>query len=341
VSAQAAPIGYFWGDDGYGLEAEAAALGRDVAGEGPPLTRWRASGAATRVAEIAERVGTGTLFGGGTLVVVEDPSPLVRARADRDALVATLGAVAPGNALAFLEPSDGSGHRAKSLEELAAAVSASGGRVRQRVAPKEGAMARWIGERAAERRIAIEPAAADLLARRVGGFVREGDIDRRRQGQLAVAELEKLALYRLEAPIRREDVEALVADAVPGSTWALLDAVGARRTRETADLLERVLAVTAEPVVLSMLHRRVRELIAMMDAQLHGETIQDAARAMKLKEYPARKLWEQAQGWRPDELDGALEGLLDLDATLKGEAAADGRRRRLAFLLWVAEHVAR
>jgi DNA polymerase III delta subunit len=90
-----------------------------------------------------------------------------------------------------------------------------------------------------------------------------------------------------------------------------------------------------------MLHRRVRELIAMLDAQLHGETIQDAARAMKLKEYPARKLWEQAQGWRPDELDGALEGLLDLDATLKGEAAADGRRRRLAFLLWVAEHVAR
>ena len=341
VSPQAAPIGYFWGDDGYGLEAEAAALGREVAGDGPPLTRWRASGAATRVAEIAERVGTGTLFGGGTLVVVEDPSPLVRARADREALVATLGAVAPGNALAFLEPSDGSGHRAKSLEELAAAVSASGGRVRQRVAPKEGAMARWIGERAAERRIAIEPAAADLLARRVGGFVREGDIDRRRQGQLAVAELEKLALYRLEAPIRREDVEALVADAVPGSTWALLDAVGARRTRETADLLERVLAVTAEPVVLSMLHRRVRELIAMLDAQLHGETIQDAARAMQLKEYPARKLWEQAQGWRPDELDGALEGLLDLDATLKGEAAADGRRRRLAFLLWVAEHVAR
>ena len=341
VSAQAAPIGYFWGDDGYGLEAEAAALGREVAGDGPPLTRWRVSGAATRVAEISERVGTGTLFGGGTLVVVEDPSPLLRARADRDALVATLGAVAPGNALAFLEPTDGSDHRAKSLEELAAAVSARGGRVRQRVAPKEGAMARWIGERAVERRIAIEPSAAELLARRVGGFVREGDIDRRRQGQLAVAELEKLALYRLDAPIRREDVEALVTDAVPGSTWALLDAVGMRRTREAADLLDRVLAATPEPVVLSMLHRRVRELIAMLDAQLHGELIQDAARAMKLKEYPARKLWEQAHGWRPDELDGALEGLLDLDATLKGEATADGRRRRLAFLLWVAEHVAR
>ena len=242
-----------------------------MAAGGAPLAPWRVTGSTTRVAEIAERVATATLFGGGALVVVEDPSPLLRARADRDALLATLGAVAPGNALVFLEPTDGSGRRAKSLEELAAAVSAIGGQVRQLVAPREGALARWIRDRAGERRIAIEPAAADLLARRVGGFVREGDIERRRQGQLAIAELEKLALYRLDAPIRREDVEALVADAIPGSTWALLDAVGSRRTREAADLLDRVLEVKPEPVVLTFLHRRIRDLIAVLDAQLRGE----------------------------------------------------------------------
>jgi competence protein ComEC len=337
------PLGYFRGDDGYGLEAAAAALGRDAAAGGPPLTPWHVSGTTTRVAEITERVATATLFGGGTLVVVDDPSPLLRARADREALLATLGAVAPGNALAFLEPTDGSPRprRARSLEELEAAVKEIGGDTRQFIAPKEGAMARWIGERAAERRIAIEPAAADLLARRVGGFVREDDVNRRRQGQLAVAELEKLALYRLDAPIRREDVEALVADAIPGSTWALLDAVGSRRTREATDLLDRVLAVSPEPVVLTVLHKRIRDLIAVLDAQQRGELVQDAAREMKMKEYPARKLWEQAHGWRPDELDAALDGLLDLDATLKGETAADARRRRLAFLLWIAEHVAR
>jgi len=339
--AERAPLGYFWGDDGYGMEAAAAALGRDTAAGGQPLTPWHVSGTTTRVAEIAERVATATLFGGGALVVVEDPSPLLRARADRDALTATLGAVAPGNALVFLEPGDGSGRRAKSLEELAAAVAAMGGLVRQLMAPKEGAMARWISERAVERRIAIEPSAAELLARRVGGFVREGDVDRRRQGQLAVGELEKLALYRLDAPIRREDVEALVTDAIPGSTWALLDAVGSRRTREATDLLDRVLDAAAEPLVLSVLHRRVRDLVSVLDAQLRGESVQETARTMKLKQYPAEKLWEQARGWRPDELDAALDGLLDLDATLKGEAAAGARRRRLAFLLWIAEYVAR
>ncbi len=293
-----APLGYFWGDDGYGLDVAAAAVGRNVAGDGPPLAPWHVSGATTRVGEVAEHVSTATFFGGGTLVVVEDPAALLRARADRDALFATLGAVAPGNALVFLEPTDGSQRRAKALEELAAAVSAAGGQVRQLVAPKEGGMARWIGERAAERRIAIEPAAAELLARRIGGFVREGDVDRRRQGQLAVAELEKLALYRLDAVIRQGDVEALVADAVPGSSWALLDAVGSRRTRDAADLLDRVLVTTPEPVILTFLHRRIRDLIAILDAQSRGESLQNAARAMKLKEYPARKLWEQARAWR-------------------------------------------
>ncbi len=335
------PLGYFYGDDGYGLEAAALALGRDAAAGGPALTPWRVAGSGIRVADVAERVATATMFGGGTLVVVEEPAPLLRARGERDALLATLGAVAPGNALVFLEPTDGSTRRARSLEELAAAVGAIGGEVRQLIAPKENGMARWIGERAAERRIPIEPAAADLLARRVGAFVREGDIDRRRQGQLAVAELEKLALYRLDAPIRREDVDALVVDAIPGSTWALLDAVGSRRTREAADLVERVLAASPEPVVLSVLHRRVRELISVRDAQVRGESIQDAARELKLKEYPARKLWEQARAWRPDELDAALEGLLELDAALKGEAASDSRRRRLAFLVWIAERAAR
>ena len=337
-----APLGYFWGDDGYGLEAAAAALGESVADGGQPLRPWHVSGSTTRVAEIIERVATATLFGGGTLAVVEDPSPLVRTRADREALCATLGAVAPGNALVFLEPTDGSSKpRSKSLEELEAAVKEIGGDTRRFIAPKEGAMARWIGERAAGRRIAIEPAAADLLARRVGGFVREGDVDRRRQGQLAVTELEKLALYRLDAPIRREDVEALVADAMPGSRWALLDAIGSRRTREATDLLDRVLSATPEPVVLSDLHRRVRDLISVLDAQLRGELVQDTARAMKMKEFPARKLWEQARGWNPGELDAALDGLLELDATLKGEGTSDARRRRLAFLLWIAEHVAR
>jgi len=335
-------LGYYWGDDEYGLEAAAVALGRRSADPGaePPVA-WRTTGAATRAAEIGERVATGTLFGGGTLAIVEDPGPLVRAKADREALLAAMAAVAPGNALVFLEPVEGTARRPTSLEELAAAVAAAGGEVRQVAAPREGGMARWIEERATERGMRLERGAAEALARKIGAFVREGDVDRRRQGRLAVAELEKLAVYRLDAPVRAEDVDALVADAVPGSTWAFLDAVGSRRAREAAALLERLLETTPEPVLVAVLHRRIRDLLLVGDYRERGETLQGTARALKLKEYPARKLWEQGHAWRGDELVGALEGLLELDSALKGERSADVRRRRLAFSLWLAERVAR
>lgn len=335
-------LGYFWGDDEYGLEVAAAALGRQAAGPGgEPLLPWRTTGAGTRAAEIAERVATATLFGGGTLVIVDDPGPLVRTKAERDALLTAMSIVAPGNALAFIEPVDGGARRTKSLEDLAVAVGAAGGEVRQVVAPRESGMARWIEDRATERGIRLERGAAEALARKVGAFVREGDVDRRRQGRLAVAELEKLAVYRLDAPIRPEDVDALVADAIPGSTWAFLDAVGARKAREAVDLLDRLLETTPEPVLVAVLHRRVRELLLVADHRERGDTIQVTARALKLKEYPARKLWEQGMAWRQGELGAALEGLLELDATLKGDGGSDVRRRRLAFSLWIAERVAR
>jgi len=335
-------LGYYWGDDEYGLEAAAVDLGRRTAGPGAELpVAWRTTGATTRAAEIAERVATGTLFGGGTLAVVEDPGPLVRTKADRESLLAAMAAVAPGNALAFLEPVDGTARRPKALEDLAAAVAAAGGEIRQVAAPREGGMARWIDERAAERGMRLERGAAEALARKVGAFVREGDVDRRRQGRLAVAELEKLAVYRLDAPVRAEDVDALVADAVPGSTWAFLDAVGSRRAREAEALLERLLETAPEPVLVAVLHRRIRDLLLVGDHRGRGETLQETARALKLKEFPARKLWQQGHAWREDELLGALEGLLELDTTLKGDRATDARRRRLAFSLWLAEWVAR
>jgi DNA polymerase III delta subunit len=337
----AAPLGYYWGDDSYGVNHGPDALAVRLAGDGPPLDRLRMNGIATTAAEIGEKVATATLFGGGTLVVVADPGPLVATKPLAVRLNEALSAVAPGNGLAFLDAVDGTARRPASLEALRKSVADAGGDVREFPAPTRDQMARWIGERARERDIRISPAAAALLAERVGANVRERDVDRRRQGELAVSELEKLAVYRLDGQIVPEDVQALVADAVPGSTWAFLDAVGTRSAREAAGLLDRLLETTPEPVLVAVLHRRIRELLLVADHRERGETIQATARALKLKEFPARKLWEQGHAWREDELIGALEGLLELDAALKGERGSDARRRRLAFSLWLAERVAR
>lgn len=342
--SRTAPIGYYWGDDAYGIARAAHDLGRRM-GEsaGTPLTRWSVNGDSTTAADIGERVATATLFGGGTLVLVSDPAPLLQSKADREALVAVLPLVAPGNALAFLEIVDGSQRASAALEGLRTAVAAAGGEVVPFRAPRQGEMAMWIERRAREDGIRLARGTAQELATRIGAFVREGDIDRRRQGEIAVGELSKLALYRPGQEIAPEDVRALVAEAIPASAWAMLDAVGSRRSQQAVELLDLLLDTMPEPVVIVLLHRRIRELIEVADLLDAGATPASLVRTLRLKPFRAERLAEQAHAWTLDELTDALDGLLGLDVLVK---SADGvyaspRQRRLAFTLWVLDRVGR
>ena len=335
-------LAHFRGDDSFSLDRAAQGVADRLAAEtGSPPERWRTSGTETSLAQLAERIATAPLFGGGTLAIVADPGPLLRSKADREGLERAIGSLAPGNGLVFLE-STGDGRRAAALEGLEAAVKAAGGEVREFKAPREAGLAAWIGQRAAERGIALDAAAAEELARRVGGFVREGDVDRRGQGALAVAELEKLALYRPGAAITKGAVAELVAAVVPDSTWAMLDAVANRKTREAAALLDRLLETTPEPVILAQLHRRIRELLELADRLNAGVPLAKAAMAIGVRsEFRARLLAGQARAWTVDELEDALEGVLELDAMVKNapDAVTSERQRRLAFTLWVEERV--
>lgn len=334
-------VGFYWGDDVFGLERAAQLLGQRVAEDaGGPIERWQVAGDETTLDRIAERVATAPLFGGGTLAVVLEPAPLARSKHDRERLIAVIGQVAPGNALALVETVDASGRRSTAMDPVRDAVRDTGGEVREVRAPREGEMAAWIEARAAERGVRLARGAARALAERVGAFVREGDIDRRRMGVLAVTELEKLALYRPDGEVTADDVAALVPEAVPASLWAFTDAIGRRRAGPAATQLMAILDSTPEPVVVAILHRRLRELIELADRLEAGEPLPAVARAMKLKPYRAERLAEQANAWTVAELQAALEGLLVLDARIKGVEGSSERQRRLAWSLWIEDAVA-
>jgi DNA polymerase III delta subunit len=333
-------LAVFWGDDGYGLDQAVASLARQMTeDDGAAPERHTLDGAATTVGRIGELVATAPLFGGGTLVIVRDPYPLMRSEDAARGLLAVLDAVAPGNALAFVSalervPKAPPAYVAK----LRDAAAARGGRTAELRAPTEGRLAAWIEARAAERGVHLGRGAAHELATRVGGFVREGDVDRRRMGQLAVAELEKLALYRGSDPVSTDDVVALVSEAVPASSWAFLDAVGERDARRAGTLLPGLLAAVPEPVLVAQLHRRMRELLISRDAA--GSS---PPQLMKLlgssSGWAVEKLVGQAARWTVEELEAALEGILELDDRIKGSTPATDAQRRLAFTLWIAEHV--
>lgn len=338
-----ATLAYFHGDDAWGLERAADVAFERFEAAAPGLERMRVSGDATTAGRIAERVATASLFGGGTCVFVFDPGPLVRTKEDRDAVISLLDTVAAGNGIVFLESNDGSNRRPAALVAIEKAIAAAGGEVRQVKAPREGQLAGWVEQRARERGVTLGPGAARELATRVGGFVHEGDVDRRRQGQLAVGELDKLSLYRPTGAVSVDDVRALVAEVVPGSAWAFLDAVAQRRVPKALELLERVLESTPELVLMAQLHRRVRELIEVADHLAAGASPGSLVRTLGLKPFRAEKLVEQARTWTQPELDAALEGLVELDATLRGAPGtpAGEAQRRLAFVLWVGDRVGR
>ena len=348
VAAAHAPLAYFWGDDGYGLEAAAEAFRHDASrfpGGAPERTRTQIEAGNPRagLAELTERTATGVMFGSGVLVLVSGIGNAVRRTADRDALLAALAVLAPGNGLVILEETD-SGTKEPPGKAVVEAIRAAGGEVRRYEAPRESGLAAWLEARARERSLTLAPGAARELATRVGGFVREGDVDRRNQGRLAVMELEKLGLRHADgsAPITVDNVRELVAEAVPGTIWGFVDAVGMRQRARSLELLERLLDATPEPVLLAVLHRRIRELLEVADRLASCETPGSLVRSMRLQPFRAEILVRQAAAWSLPELESALEGLLELDALVKGVGgrAADAARQRLAFDLWITDRVA-
>jgi DNA polymerase III delta subunit len=337
-----APIAYFWGDDDLGLDQAAAAFGATLEPGAAPaaaLDRWRVRGDEIDHGALVERVGTSPLFGGGTLAIVVDPGPLIRSATGREATIAALDAVAPGNGLVFLDPAETGARRTAAADALRDAVRERAGQVREIRAPSEGRMAVAIEEEARRQGVRLGPGAAQELATRVGGAVREGDVDRRQMSARAAAELGKLALYRLDRPVAREDVRALVGDTIPPSAWAFLDAIGGRRPTRAAALLEQLLQTTAEPVLIAQLHRRIRDLVSVADLLASGTPDAGLVRALKLNPYRAKILAAQARAWHQDELDAALQGLVELDAMVKGAEPATPRQVALAFHLWLRDHV--
>ncbi len=238
------PLAYFWGEDAFRIERAARTYAERVSPPGEVMEVWRVSldddagdegGSASTARRraraldgIEQHLGMAPLFGAGTLVVVRQPAGLLAEKEARGRLLSLAATVPSGNALCVTDliASGAKGPAAKGV--LHDAIRDAGGAVQQFKTPGAGQLEPWLVKRAAELEFELEPAAARLLAERVGGHIREADVDRRRRTELANGELEKLALYRPGGSIAPEDVEALVTETIPGSTWAFLDAVGAR-----------------------------------------------------------------------------------------------------------------
>jgi len=342
-----APIAFFWGDDelsaARAVDRFAAALATESGG---PVERVEIRGdrnqASAVIGHVNGLLATQSMFGGGTLAVVTNVGALTVKGDDRDALLATLALVAPGNGVVFVE-STATGAKEPGQKRLVDAIKAAGGEIRAFWAPKAGELAGWIESEAKERGVVLGAGAARELASRVGGYVVDNDADRRNQTRGAAQELDKLALYRGGQSVSADDVKAIVSEAIPGSVWAFTDAVGLRDTARATALLDRLAPATPEPILLSVLHRRIRELIEVGDHLASGAAEASLPRTMGVHPFRIQQLATQTRRWSAEELEAALNGLLQLDATVKNApgSGASEAQRRMGFTLWLAEFVAK
>ena len=357
------PLAYFWGEDAFMIERAARAYAQSVSPPDEPMEVWRASldddvgdeggsaSTARRRAKaldgIEQHLGMAPLFGSGTLVVVRQPAGLLAEKEARQRLIDLVGTVPPGNALCITDLTASGAKTPAGRGVLRDAIAESGGVVQEFKVPGAGQLEPWLVRRSRELGIELRPEAARLLAERVGGHIREADVDRRRRTELANGELEKLALYRPGGTITAEDVDALVTETMPGSTWAFLDAIGTRAGADATALAERLLGEgTPLPVLVAQLHRRLRDLILVREHIDAGSSNPQLVKDLKLQPFRARKLAEQARLWSLPQLEAAMAELLALDLRSKG-IALDGstlqvseRVDALAVQTWVVRHTA-
>lgn len=359
--SEAPPLAYFWGEDAFGIEGAARRFAERLAPPEEPMQVWRVSldeddggeGASASLSRRRERaldgieqhLGMAPLFGAGTLVVIRQPAGLLAEKSARERLLALVTAVPTGNGLCVTDLIASGARGPAGRGALHDAIRDAGGAVQEFRVPGPGQLEPWLMKRGAELEIELEPAAARVLAERVGGHIRESDVDRRRRTELANAELEKLALYKPGGRISAADVEALVAETVPGSTWAFLDALGTRAGAQATMLAERLLADGAPlPVLVSQMHRRLRDLLLVREHLDAGSKPPQIVKALKLQPFRAQKLSEQARSWSVGSLEAAIADLLALDLRSKG-IALDGstlqmsdRIDALSLQTWIARH---
>jgi DNA polymerase III delta subunit len=356
----AAPVVLVTGDDALGVEREARRFAASVPSPGERRT-VRIAGvgrpaalAEERAAAALEAAATGSLFGDGTFVVVSDAPALASVEAAGRALADAVRLVADGNILALLALADESGRQPAGTKALADAVREVGGEVREARVPAD--LGRWIEDVAPEAGVRLGREAAAELARRIEGPRDPGrrratDVDHRAVAADAAAELAKLALYRDGAEVTVDDVRAVVAERLPTSLFELIDAIGGRQAQKCFGLLDRASATVPGPVLVARIHRRLREIAIASGLAETGEKAPAIARALdwwdgKKKIDEGKLAWRvdnllrQARRWGPGEVEAALDGLLAVDAEMKGESTVSERAQRLALTLWVVESVA-
>jgi DNA polymerase-3 subunit delta len=169
----------------------------------------------------------------------------------------------------------------------------------------------WVAGRfkAAGKRIA--PGTAESLTALSGGSLR--DLDH---------EVAKVVTYVGERPmVTIADVEAIASRLGEASIFTLVDAVGGRDASRALPALNDILS-THEPLqVLFMIARQFRLILRAQQLGARGVPASALSEQLSLHPFVARKIGEQARGYRQNQFAGVFAAIEGADRAIKTGSA--------------------
>jgi DNA polymerase-3 subunit delta len=142
-------------------------------------------------------------------------------------------------------------------------------------------------------------------------------IDGAHTGEMA-GEIDKLVTYAAGRPITIEDVDELVSGARDYMYWDLTDAVIDGRADKALGVLRRMDAKDQPPQFLTyMLVRQYRQLLLAQSLLREGMSQAQIGTQMGLRDFPLRKVIDQASRYPAEALEAAYRRLLENDVAVK------------------------
>lgn len=195
--------------------------------------------------------------------------------------------------------------------ELHKAVKASGGRA---VDADPGRTARsradWLEGRLSRVGVHLDAAARRRLAEHVGEDAARID---------PLLELLEVT-YGHGSRISVEELEPLLGDEGGAPPWELTDAIDSGDGEKAVQVLHRMLTSRHPLVVLALVHRHFSAMLRL-DGASNVRSEEEAAAALKMSAFPARKVLAQSRRLGHERIVRAVEVLADADAELRGRVA--------------------
>ena len=249
--------------------------------------------------EVVSACNSYSLFGGGAFVLVRNLDAWNAAQKAK--IVAYLKNPSPETDLIML------GSKLGAREKLLSTVKESG-EVHNFEQPTGQALVKWAVSYAKKQGLDLPEDVAGFLSERCSE-------DKTR----LTREVEKLSLYVEDRSATKEDVEALVAPDLQSNIFAFVDALANGGRDRALKLLEDLLSTGEPPLRVMYMVRRQFNLLARARALSgRGTPAPELAKELKIPPFVVRKLQEQGRRMEEEDIELALETILELESGLKG-----------------------